>query len=238
MKKLRLCLVITILLITVMLSACESRNPGSLEEKYDIHNSTIVYSDQGSVEYSNTGNGTNEKTVYELGSNGKTVAAYTALAMVKEGILDLDQKISPYLDPELKTNDKRLEDITLRQLLCHTAGFSPSYEFGIDKNIYTDPGAAFCYSGVGYIYLQNVIENAGEMSLEKAASKYVFEPLGMKNSSFESSDTIHPNMIAGTAILYSLVIFLLSFLVLSGIALIIGKLSRSETLKYSRTLPV
>ena len=184
-----------------------------------------------------TGKGTDEKTVYELGSNGKTVAAYTALAMVKEGILDLDQKIISYLDPELKTDDKRLNDITLRQLLCHTAGFSASYEFGIDKNIYTDPGTSFCYSGVGYIYLQNVIENAGEMPLEKAASKYVFEPLGMKNSSFESADTIHPYMIAGTAILYALVIFFLSFLVLSGAAIIIGKLSKSETLKYSRTLP-
>ena len=234
----RLCLVITMLLITVLLSACEDSSHGSPEKKYDIHNSTIVYFDQDSVRYSNTGKGTDEKTVYELGSNGKTVAAYTALAMVNEGILDPDREIISYLDPELITDDERLKDITLRQLLCHTAGFSPSYEFGIDKNIYTDPGTAFCYSGVGYIYLQDVIKNAAGMTLEKAATKYVFEPLGMKNSSFESADTIHPYMNAGTAILYALVIFFLSFLVLSGIAIIIGKLSRSDTLKYSRSLPV
>jgi len=234
----KLCLVVTILLITVLLSACADRTHGSVEKKYDIHNSTIVYYDQGSVEYFNTGKGTDEKTVYELGSNGKTVAAYTALAMVDEGILELDNKIISYLDPELTTDDVRLKDITLRQLLCHTAGFSPNYEFGIDKKIYTDPGTAFCYSGVGYIYLQNVIENAGGMPLEQAASKYVFEPLGMKSSSFESVRTVHPYMNAGTAILYALLIFFLSFFVLSGIALIIGRLSRSETLKYSRSLPV
>ena len=231
-------LIIAAVLITVILSACANRNEGSAEEKYDIHNSTIVYFDQDCVRYSNTGKGTDEKTVYELGSNGKTVAAYTALAMVDDGILELDGKIITYLDPKLITEDERLKDITLRQLLCHTAGFSPSYEFGIDKKIYTDPGTAFCYSGVGYIYLQSVIENACGMPLEQAASKYVFDHLGMKNSSFESIKTIHPYMNAGTAILYALLIFLLSFLLLSLIALILGRLSRSGAFRYSRSLPV
>ncbi|MBR5420440.1 MAG: serine hydrolase [Lachnospiraceae bacterium] len=236
-RTIRLPLLITAILAAVMLSACGEMR-GAVEEKYDIHNSTIVYFDQGSESYANTGKGTDENTVYELGSNGKTLAAYTALAMVGEGILELDGKISSHLDPELVTEDVRLKDITLRQLLCHTAGFSPSFEFGVDKKIYTDPGTAFCYSGVGYIYLQNVIENAGGMPLDQAASKYVFEPLGMKNSGFENIETIQPYMNAGTAVLYALLIFILSFLVLSLMALIPGRLIRSGAFKYSRLLPV
>lgn len=58
-------------------------------------NYTIVRFENGAVTYENSGKGTDEKTVYELGSNGKTVAAYTALAMVDDGILDLDEKIYP-----------------------------------------------------------------------------------------------------------------------------------------------
>ena len=36
----------------------------------DIKNDTIVYYDNGALEYVNHGKNTDEKTVYELGSNG------------------------------------------------------------------------------------------------------------------------------------------------------------------------
>ncbi|MCR5846639.1 MAG: serine hydrolase [Lachnospiraceae bacterium] len=195
-------------------------------------NYTIVRFENGAVTYENSGKGTDEKTVYELGSNGKTVAAYTALAMVDDGILDLDEKIYPYLDKELITKDERMKDITLRELLCHTAGFSPSYELGTDKKIYTDPGEKFRYSGVGYIYLQSVIENSGKMTLDQAASKYVFEPLGMKNSTFESAKTVTPHMNLSSSVLYSLLIFVLSFILLAVISLIVGKITKFRFYKY------
>ena len=236
-KSVKFTVMIAVILTAVSLSACGKENTGSPEAKYDIRNATVVCSDQGAVEYYHTGNGTDEKTVYELGSNGKTVAAYTALAMVEEGLLDLDEKIMPYLDPELITEDGRMKDITLRQLLCHTAGFSPSYEFGIDQTIYTDPGA-FCYSGVGYIYLQNVIENASGMTMDQAASKYVFEPLGMKHSTFESAKTIHPYMNAGTAVLYALLIFVITLLILSALAFLFGKLTGFKFYSFANALLV
>jgi CubicO group peptidase (beta-lactamase class C family) len=178
MKKLyRILIAIMVLTVSLSLVSCVSQN-----NKYDIRNYSIVYSKDGSSEYQNYGTGTTEHTVFELGSNGKTVAAYIALKMVDEGVFDLDTRIYQYLDPELQTDDPRLKEITLEQLLCHTAGFSPSYELGVDKKIYSAPGEQFRYSGVGYIYLQNVIENAGGMTMDQAASKYVFGPMGMKNS--------------------------------------------------------
>ena len=204
----------------------------------DIKNDTIVYYDNGALEYVNHGKNTDEKTVYELGSNGKTVAAYVALAMVDNGVLSLDEKVAPYLDPNLVTNDERLKEITLRQLLCHTAGFSPSYELGVDKKIYSEPGAEFRYSGVGYIYLQNVIENAGNMSMEQAAGKYVFEPLGMKNSTFGSAKTITPHMNLGNAVIYALVVFAAALLVLSILALLIGWLTKFRVYKFKHAFPV
>lgn len=195
-------------------------------------NYSAVYFQNNSEDFSFSGNGVDEDTVFELGSCGKTVAAYTALSLVDEGKLDLNQKIKPYLDAKLITEDARLDEITVKQLLCHTAGFSPSYELGIDKKIYSEPGKEFRYSGVGYIYLQNVIEKASGMSFEEAASHYVFEPLGMKNSTFENASIITPYMNAGNAVLYALVVFVLSFIVLLIISCIIGKIVKRKNFKF------
>ena len=219
-------IVLSALIIAVSFCSCDKQN------KYGIKNYTIVYSDNGVVEYQNYGAGTTEQSVYELGSNGKTVAAYVALRMVGDGLLDLDEKVYPYLDKSLRTDDPRLQEITLKELLCHTAGFSPSYELGIDKKIYSDPGKEFRYSGVGYIYLQNVIENASGMTMDQAAAKYVFEPMGMKNSTFESARTITPYMNLSNAVFYSMLIFAASFIVLLVIVSIIGKITKHKLYSF------
>lgn len=123
------------------------------------------------------------------------------------------------------TDDIRMNDITVRQLLCHTAGFSPSFELGVDKKIYSDPGTEFCYSGVGYIYLQNVIENASGMTMEQAARHYVFDPLGMKNSTFENAKTVTPYMNLSSVVIYALAVFVIIFIVLLLIASVIGNIT-------------
>ncbi|MBR3637979.1 MAG: serine hydrolase [Lachnospiraceae bacterium] len=193
---------------------------------YGIRNYCIVYGENGNITYDSYGKGIDENSVFELGSNGKTVAAYIALKLTDEGKIGLDDTIAPYLDSNLLTNDERMNEITLRQLLCHTAGFSPSYEFGVDKKIYSDPGAEFRYSGVGYIYLQNVIENVSGMTFEQAAKHYVFEPLGMKNSTFEKTKTVTPYIRFSSVTLYAFAVFLLSFIVLFLIAVIVGLITK------------
>ncbi len=222
----RVSILLSAILVAICFTACAKQN------KYGINNYTIVYSDNGVVEYQNCGSGSTAQTVYELGSNGKTVAAYVALRMVDDGLLTLDDKIYPYLDEKLRTDDPRLREITLKELLCHTAGFSPSYELGIDKKIYSDPGMEFRYSGVGYIYLQNVIENAGGLTMDQAASKYVFGPMGMKNSTFESAGTVTPYMNLNNAVLYSMLIFVVSFIVLLVIVSIIGKITKHKLYSF------
>jgi len=219
MKKNRFVSLVFLLIMSVWLVSCG--------DDY-----SAVYFQNGSADFDYSGKSVDENTVFELGSCGKTVAAYTALALVDEGKLELNQKIKSYLDSKLITDDPRLDEITLEQLLCHTAGFSPSYEFGVDKKIYSEPGKEFRYSGVGYIYLQNVIEKASGMNFEQAASHYVFEPLGMTSSTFENVKTITPYMNAGNAVLYALVVFVLAFVVLLIISFIIGKVTRYKYFKF------
>lgn len=197
-----------------------------MAKDYKIKNYSLAYSSDGKVSYENFGRNTTEDTVFELASNGKMIAAYIALKLVDEGKINLDDKIASYLAPNLITIDERISDITLRQLLCHTAGFSPSFELGVDKKIYSKPGEKFRYSGVGYIYLQSVIENVSGMPLEDAAKKYVFNPLGMKNSTFENTKTITPYIKTSSAVLYALALFILAFVIIFLLALILGKITK------------
>ncbi len=175
-----------------------------------------------------------ENAVYEVGSNGKMVAAYIMLKLVEEGKLALDSKVYLLLKEELLTDDSRLQDITVRHLLSHTGGFSPSFEFGVDRNIYFEPGTEFMYSGVGYIYLQSVIESVTGLPFEAAARKYVFDPLGMDSSTFESANTITPHMLSGTAVLFALLVFVASFAVLFIIGIVIRLLLRHRNTPLQR----
>lgn len=231
MKRHFLILIVPILILVMALTACSA-------EQHGIHSYSVAKGEGDSVTYSNFGEGIDENSVFELGSNGKTVAAYIALKLVDEGKIALDDHVADYLDPQLLTSDPRMNDITLRQLLNHTAGFSPSYEFGVDKNIYSDPGEAFRYSGVGYIYLQNVIENASGMAFEEAADYYVFTPLGMENSTFEYAPIVTPYINLSSVTLYTFVVFIAAFILLFGIASVIGKITKFKYYKLKTALIV
>lgn len=225
--------IVSVLIIVVLGTALVSGVAAS-----DIKGYSIAYYENNEIMFQNYGDGINEQSVFELASNGKTVGAYIALRMVDEGKLHLDDKIAPFLDADLLTDDERINDITLEQLLCHTAGFSPSFELGVDKKIYADPGEKFCYSGVGYIYLQSVIENVSGMSMEEAAKYYVFVPLGMQNSTFEHAGTVTPYMNLSSVVLYMLLVFLIAFPVLLLIAFVAGKMQKRRILSRKRVFAV
>ncbi len=199
-----------------------------MASSYDINGYSIAYYEKNKIMFQNYGDGINEKSVFELASNGKVISAYIALKLVDEGKLNLEDKIVTFLDPDMLTNDERLYDITLKQLLCHTAGFSASFELGIDKKIYSNPGEKFCYSGVGYIYLQNVIESVSGMTMEQAAKYYVFEPLGMKSSTFEHIRTVTPYMNLSSVVMYIFTVFIMVFIVLLLVAFVMRKITKSQ----------
>lgn len=202
MKKIVLVLIFILSGLLMGITALATQETELMASSYDINGYSVAYYENDRVVFQNYGDGIDENSVFELASNGKVISAYIALKLVDEGKINLNDKIAPFLDSDLLTNDERLNDITLKQLLCHTAGFSPSYELGIDKKIYSDPGEAFCYSGVGYIYLQSVIENVSGMTMEQAAEYYVFEPLGMENSTFEYTRTVTPYMNLSSVVIY------------------------------------
>lgn len=234
MKRATVVFVFVIVLLGAALGAAVpvSQDAEKISQSYDVKAYSIAYYENNEITFRNYGDGINEKSVFELASNGKTVSAYIILKMVDEGKICLDDKIAPFLDDDLLTDDPRMEDITVRQLLCHTAGFSPSFELGIDKKIYTDPGEEFRYSGVGYMYLQNVVENVSGMTLEEAAVYYVFEPLGMDNSTFVHTKTVTPYMNLSAVVLYIFSAFVIVFIALLLIVSAVGKIAKRRFLSH------
>jgi CubicO group peptidase (beta-lactamase class C family) len=228
MKKIVLVFIFILSGLLMGITAHATQETELMASSYDINEYSIAYYENDRVVFQNYGDGIDENSVFELASNGKVISAYIALKLVDEGKINLDDKIAPFLDSDLLTSDERLNDITLKQLLCHTAGFSPSYELGIDKKIYSDPGKEFCYSGVGYIYLQSVIENVSGMTMEQAAEYYVFEPLGMENSTFEYTRTVTPYMNLSSVVIYIFIIFIIVFIVLLLAVFVLRKITKKQ----------
>ena len=228
MKKIVLVFIFILSGLLMGITAHATQETELMASSYDINEYSIAYYENDRVVFQNYGDGIDENSVFELASNGKVISAYIALKLVDEGKINLDDKIAPFLDSDLLTSDERLNDITLKQLLCHTAGFSPSYELGIDKKIYSDPGKEFCYSGVGYIYLQSVIENVSGMTMEQAAEYYVFEPLGMENSTFEHTRTVTPYMNLSSVVIYIFIIFIIVFIVLLLAVFVLRKITKKQ----------
>jgi CubicO group peptidase (beta-lactamase class C family) len=123
-------------------------------------------------------------TVFEAASLSKPVVAYIALRMVERHELDLDRALQDYVPfPEL-AGDPRARLITTRLSLSHMTGLQNELLGGAAPRLSFRPGERFSYSGLGFSYLQRVLEHVSGVSLEELAQREVFVPLGMTRSSF------------------------------------------------------
>jgi CubicO group peptidase (beta-lactamase class C family) len=128
--------------------------------------------------------------VLDLASVTK-VASTTTLAMRlhAEGQLSLTSPAHRYL-PTFRGGGK--DDITLEQLLSHTAGLQPWWplycetldrEEAIERTqtlpLTARPGATWVYSDLGFILLGRVIEHITTYTLADAFDRLVAEPLGL-----------------------------------------------------------
>lgn len=157
----------------------------------------------------NTQNGqtVNNNTLFQAGSISKPIAALSALKLVEEGKLDLDENINTYLKGWKIPQSKFLKDekVTLRRLLTHTSGMTvhgfpgytqkdsfPSIETvlkgkGNTSAIFVDtiPGSIWRYSGGGYTVMEKVVEDVSELALEDYMFKNILTPMEMSNSVYD-----------------------------------------------------
>jgi uncharacterized protein YbbC (DUF1343 family)/CubicO group peptidase (beta-lactamase class C family) len=134
-------------------------------------------------------------TIYDLASLTKCIATTTSvMKLVQEGKIRINDSVSNYL-PEFARNGKR--DITIRELLTHYSGLpedldlkatwkgrDTAYQMAMDEKPIFSPGSRFLYSDINFETLGFLVEKVSGMSLDEYSAKYVFEPLGMKDTRF------------------------------------------------------
>jgi uncharacterized protein YbbC (DUF1343 family)/CubicO group peptidase (beta-lactamase class C family) len=134
-------------------------------------------------------------TIFDIASLTKVVATTTAIMeLVERGQIHLDKPAAAYW-PAFAANGKG--GITIRQLLTHTSGLRAGvasrppwsdYDGAMeaiaqDQPVKT-PGTQFNYSDVNFIALGEIVRRVSHMPLNVFCKREVFEPLGMKDTSF------------------------------------------------------
>jgi CubicO group peptidase (beta-lactamase class C family) len=124
-----------------------------------------------------------DKTLYSVASLTKPITAEVILRLASDGKLSLDEPISAYwTDPDVKDNPwSKL--LTARLCLSHQTGF-PNWRTKDGLQFKFEPGTKTGYSGEGYEYLAHYAEKKTGVSFEDLAKQYVFEPIGMKDTSY------------------------------------------------------
>ncbi|HEX7959851.1 MAG TPA: serine hydrolase, partial [Terriglobales bacterium] len=134
-------------------------------------------------------------TIFDMASLTKVVATTPSIMkLYQEGAFRLNDPVSKYI-PEFGQNGK--EDINIRQLLTHFSGLREDLDLkspwsGLEtarqmayaEKPITPPGAVFRYSDINFEVLGFLIEKISGMPVDQFARKNVFEPLGMKITTF------------------------------------------------------
>jgi CubicO group peptidase (beta-lactamase class C family) len=149
------------------------------------------------------------ETLFEAASTSKLVVSAITLHYVEKGLLDLDEDVNKKLEswkiPENDFTEK--QKVTLRYLLTHQAGLNRpeggfSWEDGrmptlvqtlngvapaqnAPAAIEITPGTEWRYSNLGYLVIQQLLEDVTGRPFADIAREVVFEPLGMTSSTFK-----------------------------------------------------
>jgi CubicO group peptidase (beta-lactamase class C family) len=150
-------------------------------------------------------------TIFHIASESKQYVAFCILLLEKEGKLSVDDDIRKYLDfvPDFG------HTIRISHLIYHTSGLRDQWQllanagWQIDDVITQEhviklvskqkalnfiPGEEQLYCNTGYTLLAEIVRKVSGLSLRAFADKYIFQPLGMKDSHFNDDyQEIVPN---------------------------------------------
>ncbi len=148
------------------------------------------------------------ETVFQSGSVGKQFTATAVMMLVEEGKIGLDDPLTKYFADAPAS----WKDVTVRELLSHTAGFG---DYPKDFNFRKDwteeeelkliegiplaypPGTSWKYSNFGYVTLGILIHRVTGEFYGDFLQQRIFQPLGMQSTRIISEADIVPNRSAG-----------------------------------------
>jgi D-alanyl-D-alanine carboxypeptidase len=152
------------------------------------------------------------QTRYAIGSISKQFTSAAILLMAEQGKLSLDDKVSKYF-PEFT----RANEVTIRELLSHTSGYSdyapqdymipewtkPTTPDAVlnewaKKPLDFDPGTRWQYSNTNYVLAGRIFEKASSEQLVDFLHKHIFDPLGIHSAGDCGVDKVPEDAVAYT----------------------------------------
>jgi CubicO group peptidase (beta-lactamase class C family) len=145
-----------------------------------------------------------DTTMFRLASISKLFTWVSVMQLAEQGKLDIDADVNKYLDFQIKPAFDK--PVTLRNLMTHTGGFEEVLHdiiFVDPKQAHTlreflianqprrmyPPGEIPAYSNYGVGLAGYIVERVSAEPFEQYVSEHIFQPLGMKHSSFNEPMT-------------------------------------------------
>jgi CubicO group peptidase (beta-lactamase class C family) len=143
------------------------------------------------------------ETLFQSGSMGKQFTATAVMMLVEEGKIGLDDPLARYF----KDGPPTWNQVTVRQLLSHTSGFTDypeNFNFRQDRTeeevlqiiagipLAFPPGSKYGYSNLGYATLGILIHRVTGMFYGDFLQERIFRPLGMTTTRIISEADIIP----------------------------------------------
>src|SRR5499433_2085005 len=154
-------------------------------------------------------------TLFRIASTTKTFTGTTVMRLVEQGTLALDARVRTYL-PDFTTKDSSVAaQVTLRQLLNHSAGWLGEYyedtgpgDDALAKYVkgmaqlpqLTPVGKVFAYNNAAVATAGHVIEVVTGKTYEDVVRAQLLDPLELANSFFFSDETVGFNVAASHAV--------------------------------------
>jgi uncharacterized protein YbbC (DUF1343 family)/CubicO group peptidase (beta-lactamase class C family) len=146
-----------------------------------------------------------EDTIFDLASLTKVVATTTSImTLVERGRIRLNDPIATFI-PEFGRYGKNA--ITISHLLTHTSGLRPDLELeaefsgaeeairrAIEEVPTAPPGERFIYSDINFFLLGDIVRRVSGERLDRYAKAQIFDPLGMKDTSFLPPEAWRPRI--------------------------------------------
>ncbi|MGE0511309.1 MAG: serine hydrolase domain-containing protein [Acidimicrobiia bacterium] len=146
---------------------------------------------------------------FRIASNSKVLTSTVALALVDEGLLELDEPVLAPLAAQfgVPLTDPRMEQVTLRHLLSHTSGFADFREeffrgsavgcedatiAGFSNPLSGSPGQSANYSNMNFCIVGLLIELAAADSYESAVYDRLLTPLGITDMRVTGNNDVRP----------------------------------------------
>lgn len=148
------------------------------------------------------------ESIFQSGSMGKQFTATAIMMLVEGGKVGLDDPLTKYF-PEAPAS---WQQVTVRELLSHTAGFTDypkDFDFRRDYSeqdllkvvevlpLAYPPGTSWSYSNLGFLTLGILIHKVTGQFYGDFLQQRIFGPLGMTTTRVISEADIVPNRSAG-----------------------------------------